>query len=128
QDQNALLSDSFTFLPAWTNEFRLSYGRTAHYVPAFISSRAIPEAFTQPQLNIALISGPGFPSDGQYQIANNWLLQETQTRVIGRHTLRYGTELAPQAAKQGANVQTHGRYDYTTAVGYSALANFLDDY
>ena len=128
QDQNALLSDSFTFLPAWTNEFRLSYGRMVHYVPNFISSRAIPEAFTQPQLNIASISTLGFPADGQYQIANNWLLQETQTRVIGRHTLRYGTELAPQAAKQGANVQTHGRYDYTNSVGYSALANFLDDY
>jgi outer membrane receptor protein involved in Fe transport len=67
----------------------------------------------------------------QFRFANNWLLQETQSKLMGRHTFRYGSEFLRQLAKQlGAGFAGRGVLMYTAApeLGYSAFANFLDDF
>jgi outer membrane receptor protein involved in Fe transport len=127
QNQNFLLADSFTFSSNYTNEFRFSYGRLRADDPVRISSRSVPAAQTLPQFVIPAIAAPGLlPS--LYRYADNLLFQETQTKLRGRHTFRYGAEILRQLAKQSPMVNSNGRVQYTNAPGYSALANFLDDF
>jgi hypothetical protein len=127
-DQNFLLSDTHTFGASWTNEFRLSYARVSANWP--ISSNSVALAQTLPRISIPSISTPGL--DGavpQFRIANNWTLQETQSKLFGRHTIRYGLELLLQTAKQlGAGFAGRGVLTYTSSPGYSGFANFLDDF
>jgi hypothetical protein len=56
------------------------------------------------------------------------LFQETQSKLIGRHTLRYGAEFLWQLAFQRPASFFLGLLSYTDAPGYSAFANFLDDF
>ena len=127
-DKNFLLSDTYTVGATWTNEFRFSYARVAVDWP--ISSNSVALAKTLPRINIPSIASPGL--DGslpQFRFTNNWLLQETQSKLVGRHTFRYGVEFLWQLANQlGAGFAGRGVLTYTAAPGYSAFANFLDDY
>ena len=128
-DQNFLVSDTYTAGDTLTNELRFSYARVAVDWP--ISSRSVPLAKTLPAIQLpAPIAAPGIGGAlPQFRFANNWLLQETQSKLVGRHTFRYGFEFLLQSAKQlGAGFAGRGVLTYTTAPGYSAFANFLDDY
>lgn len=128
RNQNFLFTDSHTFGPSFTNEFRFSYGRL-DVDQVRISPGSVSEAHTQPNLSITSISAPGAPSE-QFRHANNLLFQETQTKLSGRHIFRYGAELLRQVAAQLPNANSRGAIPYTNAPldGYSAFANFLDDY
>jgi hypothetical protein len=128
QNQNILFADTFTFSASFTNEFRFSYGRLRADDPTRPSPRSIPQARTLPQLNIVNIDSPSGLGNGQYRYANNLLFQETQTKLTGRHTFRYGVEFLGQLARQAGLVDSHGIYEYREAPGYSAFANFLDDF
>src|SRR5262249_9876492 len=82
-----------------------------------------------PQISITNIAGPGVPSDVVgFRDANNLLFQETQTKLSGRHTFRYGLELLQQLATQSSGAITTGAITYNDSPGYSAFANFLDDF
>ena len=61
---------------------------------------------------------------------NNLLFQETQTTLRGRHTFRYGVEFLRQLATQSPAARFLGELAYPDApgLGYSAFANFLDDF
>src|SRR5262249_48899858 len=65
-----------------------------------------------------------------FRHVNNFLFQETQTRLSGRHTFRYGVELLKQLATQRPAAFQLGQLGYvdTPSLGYSAFANFLDDF
>jgi hypothetical protein len=130
QDHNFMLSDTYTVGTTLTNELRFSYARDAVDWP--ISSNSVAVARMLPRVNIPSISTPGI--DGmfpQFRFANNWLLQETQSKLLGRHTFRYGLEFLWQLAKQlGNGFAGRGVLQYTASpdYGYSAFANFLDDF
>src|SRR5262249_28375800 len=62
------------------------------------------------------------------QQVNNLLFQDTQTKLSGRHTFRYGVEFLKQFASQLPASYSAGLLVYNDATGYSAFANFLDDY
>lgn len=127
-NQNFLITDTYTIRPTWTNEFRFSYSRLPY--SDSISTRSVPLATTLPKINISNIDTPGIASNlPQFRDSNNWLFQETQARVAGRHTIRYGAEFLRQLSKQrGAGFIERGQIQYTASVGYSAFANFLDDF
>jgi outer membrane receptor protein involved in Fe transport len=128
RNQNFLFTDSYTFGPSYTNEFRFSYGRLDADANR-ISSRAVPLARTLPQITITNIAAPGISSNAlEGRQANNVLFQETQTKLSGRHIFRYGAELLRQFATQLSNANSQGLIAYGTSPGYSALANFLDDF
>jgi hypothetical protein len=125
-NQNFLITDTYTIRPTWTNEFRFSYSRLPYSV--FVSSRSAPLAATLFRISIPNIDTPGVP-DPQFRYSNNWLFQETQSRVVGRHTFRYGAEFLLQLSKQrGAGTSDSGIFQYTNSTDYSAFANFLDDF
>jgi hypothetical protein len=124
-NQNFLFTDHYTFSSSWTNEFRFSYGRLT--ATQEISSQSVPEARTLPIITATPIAMPGILF-GQPRHANNLLFQETQTRLSGRHTFRYGVEFLAQSAAQTPFAYDTGDVDYTASTGYSAFANFLDDF
>jgi hypothetical protein len=128
RNQNFLFSDSYTISPSWTNEFRFSYGRTGG--GAFAGADTVPEAQTLPRLMIANVSAPGMSSMPQFTYANKWLFQETQTKLTGTHTFRYGFEFLRQLSTERGMFNDLGSLMYTNAVSpaYSAFANYLDDY
>ncbi|HLA38742.1 MAG TPA: TonB-dependent receptor, partial [Candidatus Glassbacteria bacterium] len=118
----------YTFSPSWTNEFRFSYARQGADGPR-ISAQSVPLARTLPRIGIGSIDSPGVPSVLlQGRQANNLLFQETQTKLSGRHTFRYGVEFLKQLANERPAAYTEGQVDYNNAAGYSAFANFLDDF
>jgi len=127
RSQNFLFSDTYTFNPTWTNEFRLGYSRIGFDFP--LSDRSVSLASTLPAISIPNISAPGIQTNiPQFRFANNWLIQETQSKIFGRHTFRYGVEFLRQLARQRPPFNERGSLTYQNATGYSGLANFLDDF
>jgi hypothetical protein len=126
-NQNFQFTDRYTFGPSYTNEFRFSYARL-DFDQARFSAKSVPLTQTLPRIIIQFISSPGVPSGLQSHNANNLLFQETQTKLAGRHTFRYGVELLRQLATQRPLSYPLGEVDYNNSPGYSALANFLDDF
>jgi carboxypeptidase family protein len=127
RNQNFQFTDSYTFGPSYTNEFRFSYARL-DFDQARFSAKSVPLTQTLPRIAIQSISSPGVPSGLQFHDANNLLFQETQTKLAGQHTFRYGAELLRQLATQRPLSYPLGEIDYNNSPGYSALANFLDDF
>ena len=128
RNQNFLFTDHYIFSPAWTNEFRFSYARQ-EAEPRRISPQSVPAAMMLPQITIPSIDSPGVPSVLlHFRKTNNLLFQETQTKLSGRHTFRYGVEFLRQLATQSPAAWWQGQLIYTNAVGYSGFANFLDDF
>jgi outer membrane receptor protein involved in Fe transport len=127
RSQNFLFNDTYTFTSTWTNEFRFGYSRIGFDFP--ISGKSVPLAQTLPLISIPNISAPGIATNiPQYRYANNWLIQETQSKISGRHTFRFGGEFLRQLARQRPPFNERGSLTYTNATGYSAFANFLDDF
>ena len=127
KNQNALLGDSYTFSPSYTNELRLSVGQL-DIDQTRISSQSIPLAHTLPRILISNVASPGAPSGLQFRHAKNFLLQETQTKLVGRHTFRYGLEFLDQIATQEPNEIPLGQISYSNSSGYSAFVNFIEDF
>jgi hypothetical protein len=123
---NFLFSDSYTFSPTLTNEFRFSFTRPDAILGQKI---AAPGATLLPEFVIANISAPGSTSTSStYYYGNNYEFQETQTKVISRHTFRYGVDFLKQdmtEQRAGGNI---GSISFNNSTGYSAFANFLDDF
>ncbi len=89
---NFLFADNYKFSPSYTNEFRFSYGRPDANLNATWPG-SVPLASTSPQIKIADVSAPGVAaSNANFHHGNSFLFQETQTKLNGRHALRYGVE------------------------------------
>lgn len=125
---NFLFADTYTFDPRYTNEFRFSYERPdANLNVTWPGS--VPAAQTLPQIQIANVSAPGLASANQnFHRGDNFLFQETQTRVSGRHAFRYGAEFLRELVTEQRAANDLGTVSFTAGGGYTAFANFLDDY
>jgi hypothetical protein len=66
--------------------------------------------------------------NAQFHYGDNFLFQETQTKLSNRHAFRYGVEFLRQVITQQRAANDLGSISFTNAVGYSAFANFLDDF
>ena len=127
RNQNLLLTDTYTFSSTYTNELRFSFGRL-HADQSGISPASSASAHTLPRIVIQNIASPGLNASQQFRYADNFLFQETQTKLMGRHTLRYGLEFLREIAKQRPNAYPLGEVDFNSSPGYSGFANFLDDF
>jgi hypothetical protein len=134
--QNFLFADSYAFGLSYTNEFRFSYGRPDASA-AITWPGSSPLAFTLPNITINSVSpnnpnniaAPGVASqNSQFHYGDNFLFQETQTKLSGRHAFRYGVEFLRQLVTEQRGANDLGSISFNNAVGYSAFANFLDDY
>jgi hypothetical protein len=127
RNQNLLFTDSYTFSSNFTNEFRFSFGRL-HADSSRIAPESDALARTLPRIIITNVASPGLSASQQFRYADNFLFQETQTKLTGRHTFRYGLEFLRQLATQRPNAYPLGEVDFNNSHGYSAFANFLDDF
>src|SRR5215831_3524525 len=107
---------------------RFSYGRPDANLFA-IWPGSSPLARTLPQIQIANVSALGLAAgDAQFHHGENFLFQETQTKLSGRHNLRYGVEFLQQRVTQQRGANDVGAFSFMASPGYSAFANFLDDF
>ena len=124
---NVVFSDSYTFGPSYTNEFRFSYERPDAKLGVPWPG-SVPLAQTLPSITITNAAAPGLKNSGQYYYGDNFLFQETQTKLMGGHALRYGLELARLNITETSAAATLGKVAFMQSPGYSAFANFLDDF
>jgi hypothetical protein len=85
-------------------------------------------AQTLPGITITNAAAPGLGNHSEYYYGSNFLLQETQTKLTGRHAFRYGVEFFRQNITEVASAATLGKVAFVPSAGYSAFANFLDDF
>jgi outer membrane receptor protein involved in Fe transport len=130
---NFLLSETHVFSSSLTNEMRLAYNRIGFTFPLHDPNIS----GTQPQIvfngstgNItgtptAIGTAATFP---QGRIANNYVIQDTVTKIVGNHTFRGGVDFLRQIARQIAPFNPRGTLIYGGSTGYTPLANFLDNF
>jgi hypothetical protein len=129
---NFLFSDTYIFSPSFTNELRLSYERLDASLDV-VPSPSSPGQPIVPTITITNVSAPGpgpGPSVANAHLGNGFILQETQTKVLGHHVLRYGIQLLEERIKeqQSGNALGSISFNASPSQGYSAFANFLDDF
>lgn len=138
---NAAFNDTYVISNSWTNEFRFSYERFNFFFPL-----ADPNGLgsTLPEFNIGgtglgastgIVSNLGvsatFP---QGRVANSFQYQDAMSKVVGRHSFRFGGAILRQLAAQVAPFNGRGQYAFApstnnafTGGAISALANFIDN-
>jgi hypothetical protein len=125
--ENVVFTDSYTFGPSHTNEFRFSYERPdAELGTTWPGS--VPAAQTLPGITITGVAAPGLNNNGQFYYGNNFLFQETQTKLKGGQAFRYGVEFLRQNITETPAAATVGKVGFLPSTDYSAFANFLDDF
>lgn len=125
--QNFLVSHTWLINPTMTNELRFAFGRINFQFP--LSPGNKPEAEILPNLGISGISAVGIQTNiPQFRIANNYLIQETMSKVVETHTFRFGGEYLRQIAQQRPPFNERGSFGFLAGGGFSALANFIDNF
>ena len=125
--QNFLMTHTWVLGPTLTNEFRFSYARPRSWFPFTASNKEL--ANTLQRIDIRGLSLFGMdPAYPQGRVANNWLYQDTMSKVKGTHTLRFGAEILRQLAKQSAPFNSRGSFAFLAGGGYTSLGNFVDNY
>jgi len=130
--QNFLISETHVFSPALTNEIRLAYNRIALSFPLNPSN---PLGLTLPSIVIAGVSNVSGSTYNlgiqtnlpQGRIANNYVIQDTMTRISGNHTFRFGFDLLEQRSRQLAPINERGSLTYNAGGDFTGFANFVDD-
>ena len=129
--QNAVIAETHIFSPRLTNEIRLPYNRIALSFPIDPQN---PLGLTLPTFDISGINSFISQAFGiqtnlpQGRIANNYGLQDTITYTRGAHSIRAGLDLLDQRSRQFAPIVQRGLLSYRASTGYTAFANFVDDF
>jgi outer membrane receptor protein involved in Fe transport len=121
-----------------TNELRVAYNRIQFGFPLVDPggiagtlpniTYGIPSIGTTSETTNQLTGigvGAGFP---QGRTANNYVVQDTITKVFGDHTFRAGGDFLRQIATQSAPFIARGQILYSASTGFTAFANFVDDF
>lgn len=125
--QNIFLSDTYVFSPRTVNEARFGYGR----FNLFFGPRDADLVNSGPQY---IFSGTTISTVGlsqsfpQGRIFNNFQFQDTLTHTVGNHTLRVGTDILMQRAKQFVPINTRGTLTFAASDDFPAFGNFLDSF
>lgn len=127
RSQNFLTTHTWVISARTTNELRFSFGRINFNFP--ISPESVEEAFTLPKVNIQGISGFGIETNiPQFRIADNYLVQETMSKVYNTHTFRFGGEYLKQIAQQRPPFVERGVFNFQGSGGFTGFANYIDNF
>jgi Carboxypeptidase regulatory-like domain/TonB dependent receptor/TonB-dependent Receptor Plug Domain len=129
--QNFYLSHTRILSARMTNEFRASYGRfnvlfgardpeAVNFGPEFLFGGI-------PVTGIGALGGISstFP---QGRVFNNYQFQDTITYTKGGHTIRAGTDLVVQRAKQFVPFNAQGTLTFSAGGGFPTFGNFVDQF
>ena len=124
--QNVQISETHIFSSNWTNEARIAYNRILIDFPNNVANSL---GNTLPVYSVSQISGLGVATNiPQGRVANNYLFQDTVTHIRGNHTFRFGFDVLHQRSRQFAPIVERGQITYVASTGFSAFANFIDDF
>jgi hypothetical protein len=118
--------------PRMTNEFRFSYGRfnvlfgaqdpaALTFGPQFLFAGAP----ISPVGVLGALTTTFFP---QGRIFNNYQFQDTITYTNGAHTIRAGTDMMRQLAKQFVPFNAQGTLTFSPGGGFPVFGNFVDGF
>jgi len=123
---NFLVSETHVFSSTVTNELRLAYNRIRFGFP--LSDPNGP-AGTLPAFNVASISALGIAATfPQGRNANNYVVQDTATKVFGNHSFRGGIDYLHQITTDVPPQNTRGSLTFNASNGFTALGNFVDNF
>ena len=139
---NAAFNDTYVISNTWTNEFRFSYERFNFFFPLADSTGV---GSTLPEFNIgggALGASTGVISNlgvsatfPQGRVANSFQYQDAMSKIVGRHSFRFGGAILRQLAVQVAPFNGRGQVAFApstnnafTGGAISSLANFIDNF
>lgn len=124
---NFVLSETHVFSPNVTNELRLGYNRIGFNFP--LHDEAFAANVPRITFNGLTLTSVGadatFP---QGRIANNYVVQDTLTKVMGSHTFRGGIDYLRQISRQAAPFNPRGNLTFTASTGYNSFGNFVDNF
>lgn len=124
--QNLQISETHIFSAKWTNEARIAYNRILIDFPNNVANSL---GNTLPVYAITQVSSLGVQTNiPQGRVANNYLVQDTVTHIRGNHTFRFGFDVLHQRSRQFAPIVERGQVTYVAGGGFSAFANFIDDF
>ena len=115
-----------------TNELRFSYGRfnvlfgaqdpaALTFGPQFLFSGA---SIT----GVGILGGLTSTFFPQGRLFNNYQIQDTITYTSGAHTIRAGTDMMRQIAKQFVPFNAQGTLTFSAGGGFPAFGNFVDGF
>ncbi len=124
---NLVLSETHVFSSTLTNELRVGYNRIGLNFP--LHDEAVAANVPRIVFNGLTLTSVGadatFP---QGRIANNYVVQDTLTKVIGNHTFRGGIDYLRQISRQAAPFNPRGNLTFTASTGYNSFGNFVDNF
>jgi outer membrane receptor protein involved in Fe transport len=115
-----------------TNELRFSYGRfnvlfgaqdpaALNFGPQFLFSGASISG-------VGILGGLTTTFFPQGRVFNNYQIQDTITYTSGAHTIRAGTDMMRQIAKQFVPFNAQGTLTFSAGGGFPAFGNFVDGF
>jgi hypothetical protein len=115
-----------------TNELRVSYGRfnvlfgaqdpaALNFGPQFLFAGGIVSG-------VGILGGLTTTFFPQGRVFNNYQLQDTITYTAGAHTIRAGTDMMRQIAKQFIPFNAQGTLTFSAGGGFPAFGNFVDGF
>jgi len=127
---NAGITETHIFNQHLLNELRLSWSRIGFTFDLRPETYANPLALA-PAVTFTSITGYGIPAglvpQGSFQ--NTYQLQDSLNLTMGRHSLKFGFDVADTRIRDEIPWNYYGSIPYATVPGgYSDLANYLDDF
>jgi len=125
---NFLVSETHIFSPTTTNEMRLAYNRIAFNFPLADPSGpagSLPVFSINGSTLTDIGASASFP---QGRTANNYVIQDTVTKISGDHTFRFGIDFLRQISTQTAPAFSRGNVTYSASTGFTSFANFIDNF
>ena len=122
------MTHTWVLSPTLTNEFRFSYARPRSWFPFTASNKELANTLQRIDIRGLSLFGmqPEFP---QGRVANNWLYQDTMSKVKGTHTFRFGAEILRQLGKAVRTFQCARFFcDFWRVAGIPRFANYIDNY
>jgi outer membrane receptor protein involved in Fe transport len=129
--RNLLFTHTWIINSTTTNEARVSpYGLIDFQFPFADSASEL--ARTMPLISFA--GSGGLSTVGiatnlpQGRRAENFLVQDTMSKVWNEHTFRFGFEILRQTARQRPPFNERGSFGFATGGGFTGFANFIDNF
>jgi hypothetical protein len=132
----ATLNRNYNFQTAYTrifsstvtNELRVAYNRIQFAFP-LVDPGGLAGTLPRIAFGLATNSQLGVATNlPQGRTANNYVVQDTLTKVYGDHTFRGGVDFLRQIATQTAPFNSRGSLTYSAGGGFTAFGNFVDDF
>lgn len=127
--QNAGIVETHVFNSNLLNEFRVSYGRIG-FTFGLPSSTTSNPLFGKPGVGISSLTGYGISTAiPQGRFHNTYQVQDSVTWTRGKHTMKFGADIADIRVKDAIPFNFYGTISYlTVSGGYTGLANYIDDF